>query len=131
MEAKSIIGNTYPTISTPKSTREIDSQITGRKEAIGSPNVQTVEGLKHAELQGHQFSISEEQLIRAIDKAIKAMQGTSTSLNFSIHDKTHQIMVKVINTENGEVIREIPPEKNLDFLAKVWEMAGLLIDERR
>jgi flagellar protein FlaG len=40
-------------------------------------------------------------------------------------------MVKVLNTDTGQVIREIPPEKNLDFVAKLWEMAGILVDERR
>jgi flagellar protein FlaG len=40
-------------------------------------------------------------------------------------------MVKVKDRESGEVIRELPPEKSLDFLAKVWEMAGLLFDEKR
>ena len=29
-----------------------------------------------------------------------------------------------------EVIRELPPEKTLDMIARVWEMAGILIDER-
>jgi len=29
------------------------------------------------------------------------------------------------------VIREIPPEKSLDFLAKVQEMMGLFVDVRR
>ena len=30
-----------------------------------------------------------------------------------------------------EIIKELPPEKTLDMIAKVWEMAGILIDERR
>jgi len=29
------------------------------------------------------------------------------------------------------MIREIPPEKILDLVAKMWEMAGILIDEKR
>ena len=87
--------------------------------------------LQEASIQGQTVPISEEQLLKAIERSIKAMQGARTSLEFSIHEKTNQIMVKVKNAETGEIIREIPPEKNLDFLAKVWEMAGLLIDERR
>ena len=39
-------------------------------------------------------------------------------------------MVKVINSETNEVIREIPPEKILDLVAKMWELAGILVDER-
>jgi flagellar protein FlaG len=91
----------------------------------------SVQELKQAERQGEHVSISEEQLVKAIERALKAMQGTATVLNFSIHEKTKQIMVKVKDAETGEIIREIPPERNLEFLARVWEMAGLFVDERR
>ncbi|HEX3029893.1 MAG TPA: flagellar protein FlaG, partial [Clostridia bacterium] len=47
------------------------------------------------------------------------------------HQKTKQIMVKVIDSDTGDVIREIPPEKTLDMVAKMWEMAGIVVDERR
>jgi flagellar protein FlaG len=40
-------------------------------------------------------------------------------------------MVKVIDENTGEVIREIPPKKILDMVANMLELAGLLVDERR
>jgi len=39
-------------------------------------------------------------------------------------------MIKVINSETDEVIREIPPEKILDLIAKLWELAGIIVDEK-
>ncbi|MEF2968081.1 flagellar protein FlaG [Paenibacillus sp. M1] len=80
--------------------------------------------------QGNKVSIGEKQLIQAIERALKAMQGPSTMLEVSVHDKTHAIMVKVLNKDTGEVIREVPPEKTLDLAAKMMEIAGLLIDEK-
>lgn len=93
--------------------------------------INTVKELDQAKLTGDLVPISDEQLIRAIERAIAGMQGAATSLDFSVHKSTKQIMVKVLNTDTGEVIREIPPERTLDFLAKVWERAGILVDERR
>lgn len=90
-----------------------------------------MKSLKQAEMQGEYVTISDQQVVKALERAIQAMQGASTSLRFSVHEKTKQIMVQVKNEETGEIIRELPPEKTLDFLAKVWEMAGLFIDERR
>ncbi|RCW44811.1 flagellar protein FlaG [Paenibacillus prosopidis] len=90
----------------------------------------TVE-LKQAELRGENYTVSDEQIVKAIERAIKAMQGKATNLEFTVHEKTKMIAVKVLNSESGEVIREIPPEKSLDFIAKLWEMAGILIDEKR
>jgi flagellar protein FlaG len=75
--------------------------------------------------------ISDKVVISAIEKANKAMMPAKRALEFSIHEKTRDIMVKVIDTETKEVIREIPSEKILDIFANILEMAGLLVDERR
>ncbi|MCM3000711.1 MULTISPECIES: flagellar protein FlaG [Paenibacillus] len=88
------------------------------------------EDLALKEKQGVSVSIGEEQLIRNIDRAVKSLQGPETTLDISIHDKTHEIMVKVLNKETGEVIREVPPEKTLDLVAKMMELAGIMIDAK-
>lgn len=87
--------------------------------------------LRRAEHLGDVLPISDEQVMKAIERAIKAAEGITTSLQFSVHKETHQISVKVLDKETGEIIREIPPEKNLDFLATLWRKAGILIDEKR
>lgn len=74
---------------------------------------------------------SAKEIIDAIEKANKAIIGAQTQLEFSIHEGTKEIMVKVINTDTKEVVREIPSEKILDMVAKMWELAGIMVDERR
>lgn len=76
-------------------------------------------------------SMDEKQWIDVIEKANKTFDSTACSFEFSIHEQTKQIMVKVIDKETKEVIREFPPEKILDMVAKMWEVAGIIIDERR
>ncbi|QDH20844.1 flagellar protein FlaG [Saccharibacillus brassicae] len=86
--------------------------------------------LTKLEHQGVSISISDEQLLKTIDRAVKAMQGPETTLEINIHEKTHQLMIKVLNKESGELIREIPPEKTLDLVAKMMEIAGILVDQK-
>lgn len=74
------------------------------------------------------ITIGELELIEAIERANKTLVGINTNFKFSIHEDTKAIMVKVINSETQEVIREIPPEKILDMVAKMWELAGLIVD---
>lgn len=74
---------------------------------------------------------SDKMIIDSIGKANKVMTIAGRSLEFSVHEATNDIMVKVINTETKEVIREIPPEKILNIVAGLMELAGLLVDERR
>lgn len=76
-------------------------------------------------------AISERVVIETIERANKAINVTYRRFEFSIHEKTKEIMVKIIDTETDEVIREIPPEKILDMVAMMWEMVGIIVDERR
>jgi len=85
-----------------------------------------------ANLSAEQRSQQKEQeVIRAIEKANKNFRTFDRRLEFSIHDTTKQILVKVINTNDDSVIREIPSEKVLDMVAHMWEVAGILVDEKR
>ena len=83
------------------------------------------------EFDKRELPISEQVVINAIERANKAISGINTKFEFSIHEKTKEIMVKVIDSDTNQIIREIPPEKILDMVAKMWEMAGLIVDERR
>jgi len=38
-------------------------------------------------------------------------------------------MVKVVDDETKEVIKEIPPEKLLDLVATIWQIVGLFVDK--
>ena len=49
---------------------------------------------------------------------------------FGIHEKTNRITIKLVDRETQEVIKEIPPEKTLDLLAKRMELAGVMVDQR-
>jgi len=75
-------------------------------------------------------ALSEKRIIKAIEHANESFRIVNTRFEFSIHEATKEIMVKVIDEETGEVIREIPPEKILDLIAKLWELAGILVDEK-
>ena len=50
---------------------------------------------------------------------------------FGIHEGTNRVTIKIVDKETKKVIKELPPEKTLDMIARVWEMAGILVDEKR
>lgn len=86
--------------------------------------------LAQAANQGEKVSIGEEQLVKAVDRAIKALEGPTVGFEMKVHEQTKAVMVKVFNKDTGELIREIPPEKTLDLVAKMMEFAGILVDEK-
>ncbi|WP_458121121.1 flagellar protein FlaG [Paenibacillus sp. Z6-24] len=71
-----------------------------------------------------------EEAIKELQKTINAIQGPQKSLEVSVHEETHAIMIKVKNKETGEIIREAPPEKVLDAVAKLMEVTGLIVDKK-
>ncbi|NLY86102.1 MAG: flagellar protein FlaG [Tissierellia bacterium] len=74
--------------------------------------------------------ITEEEAIRLIEKANKEFIVYDRRFEFSIHETTKQIMVKIIDVNTEEVIRELPPEKILDIVAAIWEVAGIIVDRK-
>ncbi len=73
---------------------------------------------------------SEKEVIDLIEKANKDIITYDRRLEFSIHEKTKQIMVKIIDVRTDEIIRELPPEKILDMVGAMWEFAGIIVDRK-
>ena len=72
-----------------------------------------------------------EDLQDAVEKVNITADTFNISLRFRIHEESERIMVQVVNLENNEVIKEIPPEKILNVVAQIQNIIGLFIDTRR
>lgn len=64
----------------------------------------------------------------AVNKINQTMMTYNTELRFSVHEDSGETMVKVINTKDDTVIRQIPPEYILDIVAHVKQMLGIIVD---
>lgn len=73
--------------------------------------------------------LSEENLSRLVEQVNTLMEALSIEARFSVHQPTHAIVVTLINRDTGEIVRQIPPEKLLDMVARLRELAGLFVDE--
>ena len=69
------------------------------------------------------------QIRKAVEEVNK--KAVNSEAIFGIHEATNRVTIKIIDKDTGKVIKEIPPEKTLDMIAKVWELAGLMVDEKR
>ena len=70
-----------------------------------------------------------EKVKKAVSELNKNMENSVAQ--FGIHEGTNRITIKIVDKNTKEVIKELPPEKTLDMIAKAWELAGLMVDERR
>lgn len=123
------------------------------RDVVTSPVQQKVqnaetENINHAEstegkqeLTAHEYDIESKSATAAelqsaeMEKLKKVMEKISEQLphseaKFGIHEATNRVMIKLVDKDTQEVIKEIPPEKTLDLLAKSLELAGVLVDQK-
>ena len=85
---------------------------------------------KENEKQGQQNQQSaNEKIKKAVEELNKKMLNSEAI--FGIHEKTNRVTIKIVDKDTKDVIKEFPPEKTLDMIAKAWELAGLMVDEKR
>lgn len=103
------------------------------KSEANTSEVRKVQGGQKKESQD--MAKNDEQLSRkiktALSRANSNMRSRRTRCEFAYHEETNRISIKIYDRETKEVIREIPPEETLEMIERLWELAGLLIDEKR
>lgn len=107
-----------------------------KKSAIPAPTATPLATVtteaKGAEVQGQKEEDTVSSKIKeAVDKVNQKIVPSKTRCEFSYHEDTNRISIKVIDQTTEETIKEIPAEETLDMLARIWEFSGLLVDERR
>lgn len=75
---------------------------------------------------------NEAQTNEAIKRAVEQInkKANNSEAIFGIHDATNRVTIKIVDKQTKEVIKEFPPEETLDMIAKAWELAGLMVDEK-
>lgn len=81
-------------------------------------------------LDNQNTGLSKQELEKAVEQSNKLIFKDDNRFEFKIHERTGRIMVKLVDKETDEIIKEIPPEKILDLVASIWDLVGILIDER-
>lgn len=70
-----------------------------------------------------------ERIRKAVDEMNKNVKNSEAI--FGIHDATNRVTIKIVDKDSKKVLKEYPPEETLDMIAKVWELAGIMVDEKR
>lgn len=69
----------------------------------------------------------------ALKKAVEQINSKANSAEavFGVHEATNRVTIKMVDKSTKEVIKEFPAEETLDLIAKAWELAGIMVDEKR
>lgn len=101
-----------------KKTIQIDTKETDKNGKDGNRD----------DSQAQQTISENSQIKKAVDEINKKAHNSEAV--FGIHDATNRVTIKIVDKDTKKVLKEYPLEKTLDMIAKVWEMAGLLVDQK-
>lgn len=119
-----------PSVESQSNTAQEAAQVDNTVNVVAEGQSKGNSNSNSNEQQAQQQQLSNEQLRRAVEQFNKNMLTHSEAV-FGIHEGTNRVTIKIVDKDTKEVLKELPPEKTLDMIAKVWEMAGILVDERR
>ena len=105
-----------------------DNSSSGGGSQSGAQNF--AKGQDRLEATEEQIQEDNEKVRKAISEMTKNVKSNAEAV-FGIHDKTNRVTIKMVDKETKKVIKEFPPEETLDMIAKVWEIAGIMVDEKR
>lgn len=73
---------------------------------------------------------SAEQVTQALKSINKSLGGLSQGLEFTIDEDSHRTIVKVVDKDTKDVIRQIPTKEALEIAKALDQVSGLLIRQK-
>lgn len=61
---------------------------------------------------------------KAADEGNSLLQAVKRNLHFTVDDSTKEVVVKIVDSDSGELVRQIPSEEMLAFIARLQELNG-------
>lgn len=118
-----------PTKKPAKAMANRDSSSKVQEMPLAKDSAKAPEPVLPESMEATEGAASNDKLKRAVEEINK--KAADSEAVFGVHDSTNRVTIKIVDKKTKEVLKEYPPEKTLDMIAKVWELAGLLVDEKR
>lgn len=78
---------------------------------------------------GDEQQLSEKEQQRRMARLRDTLKNHNIEISYN--DEVNRYSIKVLDSESQEVVKEIPSEKSLEMFARMLEIEGLLVDEKR
>lgn len=117
------ISQFQPRVSEAGANREIQSADPSSHQA--GVNIEYVQSQMSTDAQ-----MDQELLDESLKQANKSLAAFDRVISREVHEVTGSVMYKILDINTHKVIAEFPPKKIQDMIAKMWELAGLFVDEK-
>lgn len=104
--------------------REITSSYHPQDTHRGEVHIRTA----NEDVRGREASEQEINDVLAVMNS--AAQKVDSRVSFSYDDKVDRVIMRVVNPDNNEVVRQIPSKEMVRLLERIHEMTGMFVDEK-
>ncbi len=113
------------TVIPVEAVKAVETQAATEASSVAaSQKQQNADDSENSNVESKQTTMKD---VSEINKVI----NRNTIAEFGYNEPTNRITIKIKDRETDEIIREIPSEKALEMIAKAWELAGIMVDEKR
>lgn len=75
--------------------------------------------------------LNEDALLEeSVNQANHTLKAYDRVIDRTIHPETKAVIYTIKDTKTNEVIAEFPSKKIQDMMAKMWELAGMFVDDK-
>ena len=78
---------------------------------------------------GDEQPLSEKEQQRRMARLQDTLKNHNIEISYN--EEVNRYAIKVLDSDSKEVVKEIPSEKTLEMFARMLEIEGLLVDEKR
>jgi flagellar protein FlaG len=106
-----------------KSNRQSEEPAFLKSDAVTEPKVEAVpaDGLKR---ESGSSVTALDTLKSAAVAGNSILQTVNRNLEFQVDDSTKKVVVKIVDNQSGETVRQIPTEDMMTFIKKMQELDG-------
>ncbi|MFI9653575.1 flagellar protein FlaG [Guyparkeria sp. GHLCS8-2] len=96
----------------------------GRQVNVGAANSQGGKNASGAAAETASSGLDRKALEQKVEELSDMVQGRQRDLSFTVDDDTGRTVVKVINSQTEEVVRQIPMEEVLEIARRIESGEG-------
>lgn len=123
------INNAVP-IQNPQTFNLQNQNIAQNQQQRSTDDLKEIQPAQENAKLYEQKKLSRDELTQSIQKLTDQIQKFNRDLQFVADEATGKRIVKVIDSNTGNVIRQIPPEEVLRIMQNIDNMSGLIFNNK-
>lgn len=107
-----------------KSNRQSEEPASLKSDAVTEPKVEAVPA-DSSKGNGADSNVTTLDTLKSAAVAGNSiLQTVNRNLEFQVDDSTKKVVVKIVDNQSGETVRQIPSEDMMTFIKKMQELDG-------